>query len=86
MRAGFLVVGLVVIVVSVGVFWSSYSYLLSNHAPIFANLPKGLSDSVRQRIVMDKYICLISGFVAIIGLAITAFGLAAEQKKKVTKI
>jgi hypothetical protein len=81
MRAGVLAVGVFLLVIGVVVFWIGYSDL-QQYGGFLGQISQSLSQEVRNQVSLDKIMAVGGGIAAIIGLALTVFGLAANQKSK----
>ncbi len=79
MRAGALAVGVFLLVIGVVVFWLGYSDL-QQYGGLFGQISQALSSQVRDKVAQDKFMAAGGGVVAIIGLAVTIYGLAANRK------
>jgi hypothetical protein len=47
---------------------------------LLGQISQSLSQEVRNKVAQDKFMAVGGGFVAIIGLAVTIYGLAANRK------
>jgi spore maturation protein SpmA len=81
MRAGALAIGVFLLVIGVVVFWIGYSDL-QQYGGLLGQIAQSLSSEVRNKVAQDKFMAVGGGIVAIIGLALTVFGLAANSKSK----
>ena len=79
MRAGVLAVGVFLLVIGVVVFWIGYSDL-QQYGGLFGEIAQSLSQEIRSKVAQDQLMAIGGGIVAIIGLALTVFGLAANRK------
>jgi hypothetical protein len=79
MRAGTLAVGVFLLVIGVAVFWIGNSDL-QQYSSLLGQISQSVSSEVRNKVAQDKYIAVGGGIVAIIGLAVTIYGLAANRK------
>lgn len=79
MRAGALAVGVFLLVIGLVVFWLGYSDL-QQYGGLFGQISQALSSQVRDKVAQDKFMAAVGGVVAIIGLAVTIYGLAANRK------
>lgn len=79
MRAGVLAVGVFLLVIGVAVFWIGYSDL-QQYGGLLGQISQALSSDVRNKVAQDKFMAVGGGIAAIIGLALTVFGLAANRK------
>ena len=79
MRAGVLAVGVFLLVIGVVVFWIGYSDL-QQYGGLFGEIAQSLSQEVRNKVAQDQFMAIGGGIAAIIGLALTVFGLAANRK------
>jgi flagellar biosynthesis/type III secretory pathway M-ring protein FliF/YscJ len=79
MRAGVLAVGVFLLVIGVIVFWIGYSDL-EQYGGLFGEIAQSLSQEVRNKVAQDQFMAVGGGITAIIGLALTVFGLAANRK------
>jgi di/tricarboxylate transporter len=79
MRAGVLAVGVFLLVIGVVVFWIGYSDL-QQYGGLFGEIAQSLSQEVRSKVAQDQFMAVGGGIAAIIGLALTIFGLAANRK------
>ena len=80
MRAGALAVGVFLLVIGLVVFWVGYSDL-QQYGGLLGQISQSLSSEVRSKVAQDKFMAVSGGIVAIIGLAVTVYGLAANRKK-----
>ena len=81
MRAGALEVGVFLLVIGVVVFWIGYSDL-QQYGGLLGQISQSLSSEVRSKVAQDKFMAVGGGIMAIIGLAVTVYGLAANRKTK----
>jgi flagellar biosynthesis/type III secretory pathway M-ring protein FliF/YscJ len=79
MRAGALAIGVFLLVIGAVVFYIGYSDL-QQYGGLFGQIAQSLSSQVRSEVAQDKLMEVGGGIVAIIGLALTVFGLAANSK------
>jgi len=79
MRAGVLAVGVFLLVIGAVVFWIGYSDL-QQYGGLFGEIAQSLSQEVRNKVAQDQFMAVGGGIAAIIGLALTVFGLAANRK------
>jgi hypothetical protein len=79
MRAGALAVGVFLLVIGVVVFWIGYSDL-QQYGGLWGQISQALSAAVRSKVAQDKLMAVSGGIVAIIGLAVTVYGLAANRR------
>jgi flagellar biosynthesis/type III secretory pathway M-ring protein FliF/YscJ len=79
MRAGVLAVGVFLLVIGVVIFWIGYSDL-QQYGGLFGELAQSLSAEVRSKVAQDQFMAVGGGIAAIIGLALTVFGLVANRK------
>ena len=79
MRAGVLAVGVFLLVAGVVVFWIGYSDL-QQYGGLLGQIAQSLSPAVQSKVTQDQYMAVGGGIAAIIGLALTIFGLAANRK------
>ena len=79
MRAGVLAVGVFLLVMGVVIFWIGYSDL-QQYGGLLGELAQSLSAEVRSKVVQDQFMAVGGGIAAIIGLALTVFGLVANRK------
>ena len=79
MRAGALGVGVFLLVVGVVVFWIGYSDL-QQYGGLLGQIAQSLSPEIQSKVTQDKFMAVGGGIAAIIGLALTIFGLAADRK------
>ena len=79
MRAGVLAVGVFLLVIGVVVFWIGYSDL-QQYGGLFGEIAQSLSQEVRNKVAQDQLMAVGGGIAAIIGVALTVFGLAANRK------
>jgi len=79
MRAGVLAFGVFLLVVGVVVFWIGYSDL-QQYGGLLGQISQSLSAEVRNKVAQDQFMAFGGGVVAIIGLAVTIYGLAANRK------
>jgi spore maturation protein SpmA len=79
MRAGVLAVGVFLLVIGIVVFWIGYSDL-EQYGGLFGEIAQSLSQEVRNKVAQDQLMAVGGSITAIIGLALTVFGLAANRK------
>jgi len=79
MRAGALAVGVFLLVIGLVVFWLGYSNL-QQYGGLLGQISQSLSSEVRSKVAQDQFMAVGGGFVAIIGLAVTIYGLATNRK------
>ena len=79
MRAGALAVGVFLLVIGVMVFWIGYSDL-QQYGGLLGQLAQSLSQEVRSKVAQDQFMAVGGGIAAIIGLALTIYGLVANRK------
>jgi len=79
MRAGVLAIGVFLLVIGVVIFWIGYSDL-QQYGGLFGELAQSLSAEVRSKVAQDQFMVVGGGIAAIIGLALTVFGLVANRK------
>ena len=79
MRAGALAVGVFLLAIGIVVFWLGYSDL-QQYGGLFGQISQALSQAVRNKVAQDKFLAVAGALVAIIGLAVTIYGLAANRK------
>ena len=79
MRAGALAIGVFLLVIGVVVFWIGYSDL-QQYGGLFGQISQSLSADVRSKVAQDQFIAVGGGVAAIIGLALTVYGLAANRR------
>jgi spore maturation protein SpmA len=79
MRAGALAVGVFLLVIGVVVFWIGYSDL-QQYGGLLGQIAQSLSSEARSKVAQDQFMAVGGGIAAIIGLALTIFGLAANRK------
>jgi Protein of unknown function (DUF3185) len=79
MRAGAIAFGVFLIVVGVVVFWIGYSDL-QQYGGLLGQISQSLSAQVRDKVARDQFLAVGGGIAAIIGLAVTIYGLAANRK------
>ena len=78
MRAGVLAVGVFLLVVGIVVFWIGYSDL-EQYGGLLGEIAQSLSQEIRSKVAQDQFMAVGGGLVAITGLALTIFGLAANR-------
>ena len=79
MKAGALAIGVFLLVIGVVVFWIGYSDL-QQYGGLLGQIAQSLSSEVRSKVAQDQLMAVGGGVFAIIGLAVTTYGLAAHQK------
>jgi len=79
MRAGVLAVGVFLLVIGVVIFWIGYSDL-QQYGGLLGELAQSLSAEVRSKVAQDQFMAVGGGIAAIIGLALTVFGIVANRK------
>jgi hypothetical protein len=79
MRAGALGVGVFLLAIGIVIFWVGYSDL-QQYGGLFGQISQALSSQVRDKVARDQFMAVGGGFAAIIGLAVTIYGLAANRK------
>ena len=79
MRAGALAAGVCLLVIGVVVFWIGYSDL-QQYGGLLGQIAQSLSEEVRSKVAQDQVMAVGGGIAAIIGLALTVYGLAAHRK------
>jgi spore maturation protein SpmA len=79
MRAGALAVGVFLLVIGIVVFWVGYSDL-QQYGGLFGQISQALSQAVRNKVSQDKFMAAGGVIVAILGLVVTIYGLAANRK------
>ena len=79
MKAGALAVGVFLLVIGLVVFWLGYTNL-QQYGGLMGQISQDLSASVRNKVAQDKFMAVGGALVAIIGLAVTVYGLAANRK------
>ena len=79
MKAGVLAIGVFLLVIGVVVFWIGYSDL-QQYGGLLGQIAQSLSSEVRSKVAQDQFMAVGGGIAAIIGLALTIFGLAATRK------
>ena len=79
MRAGALAVGVFLLVIGLVVFWLGYSNL-QQYGGLLGQISQSLSSAVRSKVAQDKFMAVGGVIVAIIDLAVTVYGLAANRK------
>ena len=79
MKAGALAVGVFLIVIGIVVFWIGYSDL-QQYGGLLGQISQSLSAEVRNKVAQDQFMAAGGGVTAIVGLAVTIYGLAANQK------
>ena len=79
MRAGILAVGVFLLVIGVVAFWMGYSDL-QQYGGLLGQIAQSLSPEVQRKVAQDQYMAVGGGIAAILGLAVTVFGLAATRK------
>ena len=79
MKAGALAVGVFLLVIGIVIFWIGYSDL-QQYGGLFGQISQSLSADVRNKVAQDQFVAVGGGVAAIIGLAVTVYGLAANRK------
>jgi len=79
MRAGALAVGVFLLVIGVVVFWVGYSDL-QQYGGLLGQISQSLSTDVRSKVVQDQFMAVGGGVAAIIGLAVTIYGLVVNRR------
>ena len=79
MRARALAVGVFLLVIGVVVFWIGYSDL-QQYGGLLGQISQSLSSEVQNKVTQDQFMAVGGGITAIIGLALTIYGLAANRK------
>ena len=79
MRAGALGVGVFLLAIGIVIFWIGYSDL-QQFGGLFGQISQFLSADVRNKVAQDQFMAAGGGVAAIIGLALTIYGLAANRK------
>ena len=79
MRAGALAVGVFLLVAGFVIFWIGYSDL-QQYGGLLGQIAQNLSSEIQRIVAQDQYMAVGGGIAAIVGLALTVFGLAANQK------
>jgi spore maturation protein SpmA len=79
MRAGALAVGVFLLVIGLVVFWIGYSDL-QQYGGLLCQIAQSLSPEIQRKVAQDQYMAVGGGIAAIIGLAVTVYGLAAHRK------
>ena len=79
MRAGALAVGIFLLIIGIVVFWLGFSDL-QQYGGLLGQISQSLSADVRNKIAQDQFMAVGGGIAAIIGLAVTIYGLAANRK------
>jgi hypothetical protein len=79
MRAGVLAIGVFLLAIGVVIFWIGYSDL-QQYGGLLGELAQSLSAEVRSKVAQDQFMAVGGGIAAIIGLALTVFGLVANRK------
>ena len=79
MRAGALAVGVFLLVIGVVFFWIGYSDL-QQYGGLLGQIAQSVSSEVRNKVAQDQFMAVGGGIVAISGLAVTIYGLAASRK------
>ena len=79
LRAGALGVGVFLLAIGVVVFWLGYSDL-QQYGGLFGQISQSLSAEVRNKVAQDQFMAVGGGVAAIIGLAVTIYGLVANRK------
>ena len=79
MRAGALGVGVFLLAIGIVIFWFGYSDL-QQYGGLFGQISQALSADVRNKVAQDQFMAIGGGVAAIIGLALTVYGLAANRR------
>ena len=79
MKAGALAVGVFLMGIGIVVFWLGYSDL-QQYGGLLGQISQSLSAEVQNKVAQDQFMAVGGGFAAIIGLAVTIYGLAAYRK------
>ena len=79
MRAGALGVGVFLLAIGIVICWFGYSDL-QQYGGLFGQISQSLSAEVRNKVAQDQFMAAGGGVAAIIGLALTIYGLAANRK------
>jgi spore maturation protein SpmA len=79
MRAGALAFGVFLLAIGIVIFWLGYSDL-QQYGGLFGQISQALSSQVRDKVARDQFMAIGGGVTAIIGLAVTIYGLAANRK------
>ena len=79
MRAGALGVGVFLLAIGIVIFWLGYSDL-QQYGGLFGQISQSLSAEVRNKVAQDQFMVAGGAVAAIIGLALTIYGLAANRK------
>jgi spore maturation protein SpmA len=79
MKAGALAVGVFLLVIGLVVFWIGYSDL-QQYGGLLGQIAQSLSPEIQRKVAQDQYMAVGGGIAAIIGLAVTVYGLAAHRK------
>jgi hypothetical protein len=79
MKAGALAVGVFLMVIGIVVFWIGYSDL-QQYGDLLGQISQSLSSEVRSKVAQDQFMAVGGGVTAIIGLAVTIYGLAVNRK------
>jgi flagellar biosynthesis/type III secretory pathway M-ring protein FliF/YscJ len=79
MKARALAVGVFLLVIGIVIFWIGYSDL-QQYGGLFGQISQSLSAEVRNKVAQDQFVAVGGGVAAIIGLAVTVYGLAANRK------
>ncbi len=79
MRAGALGVGVFLLAIGIVIFWIGYSDL-QQFGGLLGQISQSLSADVRNKVAQDQFMAAGGGVAAIIGLALTIYGLAANRK------
>ena len=79
MRAGVLAIGVFLLVIGIVVFWIGYSDL-EQYGGLLGEIAQSLSQEIRSKVAQDQLMAVGGGIAAIIGVALTVFGLAANRK------
>ena len=79
MRAGALGFSVFLLAIGIVIFWLGYSDL-QQYGGLFGQISQSLSADVRNKVARDQFMAAGGGVAAIIGLALTIYGLAANRK------
>jgi hypothetical protein len=79
MKAGALAVGVFLMGIGILVFWLGYSDL-QQYGGLLGQISQSLSAEVRNKVAQDQFMAIGGAIAAIIGLAVTIYGLAANRK------
>ena len=79
MRAGALAVGVLLLVAGGAIFWIGYSDL-QQYGGLLGQIAQSLSPEIQRKVAQDQFMAVGGGIAAIIGLALTVFGLATNRR------